>query len=852
MIDPALIKSADLFKTVVMKYPLEKRLEIGSPVQYFLEHTPEERFNQLSRLTGYSDNVLRFLLKVGNIGAIDKYEELRLILPEEFASNPFIFTHVLSEQLPMDLLQAYPQLINYLPALAELNVGKYSNLELHGLGQSARRMFLTYALFTELKIDTDCFKYFKQSTDFEESLNSIGYSSKAILKVIIQRSREFYGTEGFLDEVLDIKYLNNYIDPKKVIRAILGEMRRSKMQTIVLRTIWSVIGSFMAIEGVPAYGGISAIFRFYLWRYKRWTDHSDVVIMDDGAEFYSHRHTMLSTFNRCLAKKDSPWQDWVKLPESIDTPPGELFADFIQAYAKQQYRNLIKEHGSVVFKDMNDKFKYLNPDKYRYINNAVDLVIEGRNMSHCVGGENYISECATGHTCILHYNDGVDRHGYTIELSGNVTFEDQQDLLFTGYDEKAKWWKGYRVFQIKGYDNNEPSNQVKLDILLDLINASIQFREVPENEVKREMHKYRLCMKNQHWVLRDHTTRIYHIADVINEYIPFKSSEAKEANWRLLNPRLVYRYGMKLTGRPERIPGEHEHRMHQLLHDARFPAGIAGDFEGDVINGLAAQIMEGRMRGMHDRRPDLNRGWFDGMREHAADMDLEHLYPHQQQLLSAKHLGERSFIKDSSVALGITNVPLFELTKATQTRNIGKSLTYPQVTIRAGFKYNTGREYLIGQALHSLGKLYGSWWQIDGKLPLMADLGMRLLANKIRYGFMSEEEIVKNIFLISDHGYNLFCSEVSVLSKGTTGSIRKNGHRMVTGGRMYTVTSTIAPYIPSMAILDSDSEVIFDYTESIDMWHAFNNVKVKTNNLGFDFNDKFSRNILGRYGVRFN
>src|SRR5574344_1001965 len=199
MIDPALIKSTDLFKTVVMKYPLEKRLEIGSPVQYFLEHTPEERFDQLSRLTGYYDNVLRFLLKVGSIGAIDKYEELRLILPEEFASNPFIFTHVLSEQLPIDLLQEYPQLINYLPTLAELNTGKYSNLELHGLGQSVRRMFLVYILFTKLDIDTDCFKYYKQSTDSEESLNSIGYSSKAILKVIIQRSREFYGVEGFLD-----------------------------------------------------------------------------------------------------------------------------------------------------------------------------------------------------------------------------------------------------------------------------------------------------------------------------------------------------------------------------------------------------------------------------------------------------------------------------------------------------------------------------------------------------------------------------------------------------------------------------------------------------------------------------
>lgn len=848
MIDPALIKSADFFKAVVMKFPLEKRIEIGSPVQYFLEHSPEECFNQLKRLTGYTDNALDFLIKLEMPTAFDKYETMRSILPEEFSSNPFIFTHVINDQHMVDLVEKYPQLINLLPPLIELTEGKYSKIELHRIGQSARKMFLVYVLFKSLNIDIDCFKYYKQSKDLEESLNSIGYSSKAIFKEIIRLSRLEYGTEGFLDQVLDIKYLNNYVDPQRAIHNIIGEMNRSSTpSSIVLNTIWAVIGSFVAIEGIYAYGGLSSIFRFYIFRYKRWANHSDVVIMDDGKEFYSHRHTMLSTFNRCLVKKANQWHDWVKLPDSIDTPPSILFADFIKGYAKHQHINLLAEYGKVTFKSMEDKFNHLDLNKFRYIDNAVDLVIEGRNMSHCVGGESYINDCAIGHAHILHYDDGDDRHGYTIELTRNVTHDDRHDLLFTSYDEQAEWWEGYQVCQIKGYDNNEPSDQVTLDILLALINASIKFREVPENEIKSEIHKYRVCMKNRHEVLHDHTTRSYHLVDVVGTFIPFKSSVAKEVNYRLLNPRLVY-FDRDFKANLQMVPQEYANRIRQFI-GREHAQDLAGDLRWDEFVEIPAQIMQRRMQGMYPREPDHNQVWFGGSRE-IETAGFPQLYPHQQTMLAAKHVAGHSYVDDGSSMSVISNVPLFELTKKLQTRNIGKSVT---VTNRTGFRNNTGREYLIGQALQSLGILYGSWWRIEGKLPLMADLGMRLLANKMRYGFMSEEEIVKNIFLISDHGYNLFCSEVSILRNVTIGNIRRTGYSGIpVVNSAYSVTSSVAPYIPSMAFSEDDCEIIFSFSESSEMWNVFNNCKLKTNDLGFDFNDKFSRNLLGRYGIRFN
>ena len=168
---------------------------------------------------------------------------------------------------------------------------------------------------------------------------------------------------------------------------------------------------------------------------------------------------MLNSYSRHIGKNGSDCPANVRLPTSINTSPNELFRDFIKSYAKSEYLNLITEYGTIEFKDMNDKFQHLDSSKYKYLDNPVALIIEGRNMSHCVGGEDYISECAVGHTYILHYTDG-SRHGYTIELNRNVSHENSgHSLFFSSFDENSDWWEGFTISQIKGYDNDEPSEQ---------------------------------------------------------------------------------------------------------------------------------------------------------------------------------------------------------------------------------------------------------------------------------------------------------------------------------------------------------------------------------------------------------
>ena len=333
MIDPKLIDSVDLFNEVVNKYPLAERLEIGSPIQYYFDHSPKDRIKQLQRLTGYSADVVEFLFKTGVASSFAKYEKMRNVIPDDVCCNPFMFTHVLSEDSSIEFIKYFPKLLDYIPATNELIEGKYSKIQLPTLGSTVKRMFLVYALFNSLKMDTDCFKYYNYSPDLEESLNSLGHSSKAILKVIIKQSREKYGTEGFLGEILDIKYLNNCLNPNKAIRMILGQTPDVKKMDISLDTIWSVLANGCSIEGVYGYGGLSCLFKFYLYRYRRWSNHSDVVIMDDGSEFYSHRHSMLNSYSRHIGKDGSDCPANVRLPTSINTSPNELFRDFIESYA---------------------------------------------------------------------------------------------------------------------------------------------------------------------------------------------------------------------------------------------------------------------------------------------------------------------------------------------------------------------------------------------------------------------------------------------------------------------------------------------------------------------------------------
>ena len=840
MIDPKFINSVDLFNEVVNKYPLAERLEIGSPIQYYFDHSPEDRIKQLQRLTGYSADVVEFLLKTGVATSFDKYENMRNEIPDEVCCNPFMFTHVLSEDFSVENIKYFPKLLDYIPTTNELIEGKYSKIQLLTLGSSVKRMFLVYALFNSLKMDTDCFKFYKHSPDLEESLNSLGHSSKAILKVIIKQSREKYGTEGFLGEILDIKYLNNCLNPNKAIRMILGQIRNVKKMDISLDTIWSVLADGCSIEGVYGYGGLSCLFKFYLYRYKRWSNHSDVVIMDDGSEFYSHRHSMLNSYSRHIGKDGSDCPANVRLPTSINTSPNELFRDFIERYAKSEYLNIITEYGIFEFKDMNDKFQHLDSSKYKYLDNPVALIIEGRNMSHCVGGEDYISECAVGHTYILHYTDG-SRHGYTIELNRNVLHKNSgHSLFFSSFDENSDWWEGYTVSQIKGYNNDEPSQQTTLDILTDLIHASIKFTGVPEDEVKKEFHKYRMSMKGRQSTLRDHTTIYYRPMMAEDGFIPFKDYNAKDVNHQLLNPRTIYQYGKGHSfSVQEMSEGEYERRMGQLG-----PRGLAGDFQGDML------LMHNQMHQMHPRNPEL--GYY-----HGANLDITEMYPTQQTVLSAKHMLGHSEFKMAANLNSVDKIPLLRLIKPTwENTNINPDLYgwggFGDKIPDLPFRNLTGREYLIGQLLHSINTLYGSWWNDGGKMSINIKLGLQLLINKVRYGFMSEAELVKTIFLVSGHGYNLFCSEVSVLADMKMGTIRKNWSSMSVGGKLYSVTSERKPFIPSMALYHSDCEVLFDLSHSTEMWHKFNGIVKKTNAVGFDYNDSFTRNIFGRYGVNFN
>ena len=792
MIDPKLATAAKVFVELTGNLRPAKRGFLGTPITYFTSHTPAERMACLVAATGFSESVIEFLTirYPENEQIFKEYRKIKDIFPEEYVLNPFIHDYILIKKYFKEVIEAHPESLKFLDP-QHLPSEDYSPSILAG---SFLRMFGTFELFKLLGLNTECFKYWRHydyygndtlsKQSYEKALNSIGYSSKSIVRVIIQQSRVRYGTAGFLGEVLDLKYLNNVLDVRAGVLSLLEPSHKVSGSPVhPLDVFWGRLSERLSMDGIAAGVGAAAIFRFYLHQYRRWADHSDVLLMDDGAEFYSHRHGMINSYLR---------QTRIKIPESLSTPPSTLFKEFIVEHARNEYISLQKEYKDYVFENRDEEFRHLPTDKYRYLKTPIDLVLEGRNMNHCVGGLDYIDNCEDGSTCILHYNDG-SRHGYTIELYRDLYTpeDDTYGCMLPTIANESNYY-GFRVVQIKGYDNNLPSNEVSRDIILDLIHASLKMRDVPESEVKRELHKYRLANCNNFRGLRDFTTQTFQFTT--ETFIPFKSVSAAVSN-----EMVIY----------ANTPGN----VARIMHGDSSSSTIMADSE------YARRWME--LRDAAVNRPQERR--WPAVPPHAADVDIEFTYPHRQQLLASKH------IRLPKVVYAKKPSPLLE--------------GYVVSDSAKAYHKQTGREYLIGQAFDSLAYLTGLMVNQLGNIPLPMKLGITLLTNRLRYGIMTDAEIIDTTFLISGNGICLFNSNVASLLPVPLGKL---------GARQIIMMERSTGYLRKgmRPIRHGDCDINFRPDGALLILHTLTTFwKPNTREFTFNFDDPFTRNLLGGYSV---
>lgn len=426
MIDPKYINNLSVFQQLMSQAPLKQRAKYGEVTQYYLTHTADERLECLCDSLNLPISFFNFIfnekLKSDFDTLIARYRFWSTHIADENLLTPFFFDGILNNS-PI----AVP-LNNHLDFLTATEPFKLFNLECIGdvtapekrtqYTSSFARMLGTYILFKALEIDLTCFKYWSFDGNTEDNLNSIGHSSKSILKIIIQQTRKHYGTHGFLDETLTIKYMANIVDAKRLIpKLVSGFLTNSDRLENGLRRILINLASDFRIDGIYNRTGFDVVMALYIKRYARWTSRTDATLMEDGNVFYTHRHSMINAF---LQEQQNVKVGHRRVPESLDVPPSVFFKDYIKEYAKMEYVKIEKQYGTKTFEDMSKIFSHLDSSKYRYLESPMDLILEGRNMSHCVGGSDYIDECMSGKTFILHYSDG-SRFGYTIERPVSLT-----------------------------------------------------------------------------------------------------------------------------------------------------------------------------------------------------------------------------------------------------------------------------------------------------------------------------------------------------------------------------------------------------------------------------------------------
>ena len=846
MIDPKYINDLSIFQELMVSAPAKHRAKYGDVTQYFLTHTAEERLACLSSALNlpisFFDFIFNHKSKPNSGVLIERYRNWSKHISDENLLTPFFFYGVLNHS------PIAASLFNNLDFLTVTEPFKVFNLECIGATSvpakriqytsSFSRMLGVYILFKTLQMDLSCFKYWSFDGNIEANLNSIGHSSKSVFKVIIQRTRERYGTRGFLNDTLTVKYLANIVDAKKLIPRLLAAfINNFEKLSPTIDTILSNMSDDFRTEGIYVRNGYGVIMALYIKQYGRWSTHSDAVLMGDGTTFYVHRHSMINSFvtdqrNVALGQKC--------VPESLDVKPSVFFKEYIKEYAEMEYAKIEHQYGTTTFEDMSNVFNHLDASKYRYLNNPLELILEGRNMRHCVGGSNYIDECSSSETFILHYADS-SRYGYTIELTRRVLSIDDMGGLFK-HDIYNDDCTGYTLLQIKGHNNDLPSPEVERGILIDLFTASAKLTGKVGAALDQLIHQHKVSFRNRHPVLKDHTTRDYLPVKKTYSCVPFKSINHQAKNelyFDLIKAQADGgNYGrgrQSALGWVEAYGANHGHVLNfgQFMHTP----GLADDFAGDV--------MMTQMRQMHggmQRNPRLDRG--DNLpHHHMADFDISLMYPRQVDEIIIKSPTLKS------VGLG----DLFETLFSKTIRSVHKSHVKEDgevITIR-GFKRKTGRDYLIEQSLFSLGQLIISWQIEHGQVPLMVKLGMSILANKIRYGFMSDVDIVKILIRLYSHGLALFSPTVNWMVDPLPPIIRKT-YFGLSSNPTYKINSIGERFNAGPAVVCGNMDIVHRANLHHMAINKVNHSKSKISaTMNFNFNEQFTRNLFGGYDISF-
>lgn len=464
-----------LIQLVARTINLQEEKIVMEPLEFILSHSEDEVYTfikerlQIDRyffdkvVSGHFDNsyrgerdILSFLL---NYQTYKNYIDRRILINENAVAifNLNRATAIL------------PHGLNTLQYLSEEHLNRIEK----ATSAAGLEYFVTLAYFFEVVgIDLEIMKHWDHKIDsVEEAIAALGFSQKSLLNVVINLSRKTYGTVGYLNELLTLKRLSNILNPKQTFRqihhAVQVSYRNQKPLTVesFLNLFWDYATYDVLYGdnvGDEVFGGQERLLALYFNQYRQWSN-SETIIDVDGMPIYIHHHTLI---HHLANRAKDP--NLVK-PDNLKVHPKTIYTDELRLLAITTKEQMIEQYGNIKFPELPEPLKRLDPAKWTHISTPMDLILEGSKMSHCVGGEDYVTAACEGDV-FFHYDDGT-KHGLTIELKIENWNDYDLDWVVPMASEIPGDEKCFEIGQIYGKHNVRPTDSIREEIIRQLFNC---------------------------------------------------------------------------------------------------------------------------------------------------------------------------------------------------------------------------------------------------------------------------------------------------------------------------------------------------------------------------------------------
>lgn len=391
-------------------------------------------------------------------------------------------------------------------------------LEQADLFIKTRDIFKSYCNF-----DIDA-KYWNLRDDLEDNLRAVGINDKLIMDLYLNKLGVAFQYTDHLNDVWNRRYISNLFKADqraKLLQHLVWWIKdtssdESALGGTFLSIAYRLSGDSTYMEWTSYPGMDKVKFAFWLMRYKSWYADSTAEFNDKLGVYinYTHHELVEHCFHNptllpeTFSYKDHPKDIYAK------AIPHLMAAKIVQLYGQRQ--GICRTYPIPV-----PHFSNL-PRYWEYIGTEFRQISEGQLMRHCCGGEGYLRKRENNYSIFFHVTTD-EPHGLTVELTkGDISVAEQQ-YHYTHQERFCKLdnidnfvfstdttFVTYRIEQVKGYRNRQPTEKEMLKLRCELFGIS-------NNEV-----------------LLPRETMMSHYV------IPLDSNGDLQDQWTLFDPRICF------------------------------------------------------------------------------------------------------------------------------------------------------------------------------------------------------------------------------------------------------------------------------------------------------------------------